>query len=509
MEKKTILIALKDDAETGTFTTSLSGLNHDLLPVKDGGRALELALVNLPSLFIADIDLPVINGERLFQILRSNPQTSRIPFLFISNSVKEIKGFRTGIDIFLMRPINQEELVARVRHTLLSKGQASLSKGIEGRLAHISLADIVQFMHMNRKEGELRITFGGQTGVVLIKDGEIYNAVINGVEKEKAFFRLLQWEDGRFEFIPRQVLSTRKIRSSAGNLLMEGMRQTDELVRHAGQFPSPDMLLEARTDLSALPTGLQPVIYEIMQAVGRYPRVSDIINKTTYPDYEVYKTLSSLLAKGALREKKGGSASATEEFLTASQAINIREKILNRFSDQHNVGYARVLVISTSGRLASFFFEMCCSLPGFSMNQRSATDQVTMDNPLGETACLRLHGGMDLVFFNVPAARNMSPLWKTFSTNLVGVILLWDNTSAGAVSELASVKGGLPGAANVPMVHICVSGPMNEEKKNAARRAVGIKPDEQLFLLRPEDTGLLQEVFYALFAGIITDKPAA
>ena len=143
------------------------------------------------------------------------------------------------------------------------------------------------------------------------------------------------------------------------------------------------------------------------------------------------------------------------------------------------------------------------------MNQRSATDQVTMDNPLGETACLRLHGGMDLVFFNVPAVRNMSPLWKTFSTNLVGVILLWDNTSAGALSELASVRDELPGAGNVPMVHICVSGPMSEEKKNAARRVVGIKPDEQLFLLRPEDTGVLHEVFYALFAGIITDKPVA
>ena len=150
MEKKTILIALKDDAETGTFTTSLSGLNHDLLPIKDGGRALELALVNLPSLFIADIDLPVINGERLFQILRSNPQTSRIPFLFISNSVKDIKGFRTGIDIFLMRPINQEELVARVRHTLLSKASIA-QQGHRGQARIYPLSIVQVHVHEQRK----------------------------------------------------------------------------------------------------------------------------------------------------------------------------------------------------------------------------------------------------------------------------------------------------------------------------------------------------------------------
>lgn len=508
MEKKTILIALKEDDEAQLFTNCLSGLNHDLLSVKDGGHALELALVNLPSIFIADIDLPVIGGERLFQILRSNPQTSRIPFLFISNSVKDIKGFRTGIDIFLLRPINKEELVARVRHTLLSKGQASLSKGIEGRLAHISLADIVQFLHMNRKEGELRITFGELTGVVLIKDGEIYNAVVSGVEKEKALFRLLQWDDGRFEFIPRLVQSARKIRSSVGNLLMEGMRQTDELVRDSGQFPSPEMTLEAGMELSALPKGLQPLIYEIMQVVGRHPRVSEIIDRTTYPDYEVYKTLSSLLARGVLLEKKGGGLSTPEEFLTPAQAINIREKILNRFSDQHNVGYARVLVISTSGRLTSFFFEMCAKLPGFSMNQRSAIAQVSSDSPLGETASLRLHGGMDLVFFAVPAVRNMNPLWRSFSSNLVGVILLWDNSATGGLGELASVRSAVMGLTDVPVVNICVSSPMSEERQAGARRAVGLGPDEPLFLLRPEETAALHEIFYSLFAGIIAESPA-
>lgn len=509
MDKKTILIALKDDEETALFTKSLSGLNHDLLNVKDGGRALELALVNLPSLFITEIDLPVISGERLFRILRTNPQTSRIPFLFISSSVKDVKGFRTGIDIFLLRPINQEELVARVRHTLLSKGQASLSKGIEGRLAHISLADIVQFLHMNRKEGELRITFGEHTGVILIKDGEIYNAVTNGVEKEKAFFRLLQWEDGRFEFIPRQVVSARKIRSSSGNLLMEGMRQIDELARDADRFPSPETCLEARTDPSALPKGLQPVIYEVMQVIGRYPLVADIIDRTTYPDYEVYKTLSSLLARGAVQVKKGGPAAPAEEFLTAAQAINIREKILNRFSDQHSVGYARVLIVSTSGRLTSFFFDMCAALPGFSMNQRSAIAQVSADNPLGETATLRLHGGMDLVFFSIPAVRNMDPLWRAFSANLVGVIMLWDNASAGALGELASVRKELSETTDVPMVHVCVSGPMSEERQNAARKSVGMRSDEPIFLIRPEETGTLQEIFYALFTGIIADRHSA
>lgn len=75
-----------------------------------------------------------------------------------------------------------------------------------------------------------------------IKDGEILNASIGDVEKGKALFRLLVWKDGRFEFLPKSIDMLPKIQGSFDNLLMEDMRQYDELERNKDGFGKTDAL---------------------------------------------------------------------------------------------------------------------------------------------------------------------------------------------------------------------------------------------------------------------------
>jgi DNA-binding response OmpR family regulator len=110
MQKFKTLIALIDEEESRTFSEYLKGMGFESLLASDGAAALELAIQEVPAIIVVDTALPVISGQKLFQILRNNPHTSRIPFLFISGRVADIKGFRTGSDIFLSRPLNLEDL---------------------------------------------------------------------------------------------------------------------------------------------------------------------------------------------------------------------------------------------------------------------------------------------------------------------------------------------------------------------------------------------------------------
>lgn len=503
MEKFKTLIALNDEEEASAFTEYLSGMGFECLRASEGARALELAIQEVPAVIVVDIDLPVIGGQKLFQILRNNPHTSRVPFLFIAGNVGDIKGFRAGVDIFLARPLNLEETYARLRHTLADRGSTA-SKVIEGKLSHMPLPDLIQFLHLNRKEGELKVTSGGKTGSVYMKEGNICNATLEGAEREKALYRMLQWAEGGFEFTPGAVTSPKKIKGSTGSVLMEGMRQFDEFRKHQNEFPGPNSVLKLKVDPASLPKGLQPIFHEVVQLVRACPRVIDLVERCHYPDYEVLTTIASMVAKGVIEEEQGSEEGAAEEFLTTDQMISIREKIMGRFADITGLNYGKILLVSTGNAVMADFLNECRKIPGFSTNQRSAFSEIALVNPLGEAGSFRLYGGMDLVLFSVPTVRNMGPLWRAFSTGLAGLILLWDKDGEGLLKDLAAAKRDILLKRRVPVAHAYGSG----IDESACRKELGLKSSDPLFAFAPGDKDAVNEVFYSLFGNLVKEDYA-
>lgn len=503
MEKFKTLIALNDEEEALAFSNYLTGMGFESLTAPDGAHALELAIQEVPAIIVADINLPVIGGPKLLQILRNNPHTSRVPFLFISDSVADIKGFRAGVDIFLTRPLNFEETYARIRHTLAGR-ESTASKVIEGRLSHMPLPDLVQFLHLNRKEGELKVTSGGRTGSVLMKDGNICNATLEGAEREKALFRMLQWTDGSFEFTPRRIDAPKKIKGATGNLLMEGMRQYDEFRKRESEFLANDAVLKLKVEMASLPKGLSPIIYEVVGLVRSNTKVSEVVERSQYPDYEVYCTLSSLSAKGVLEEEKGREEAPQDEFLTIDQMISIREKIMGRFADVTGLNYGKILLVSTGSQVMADFLSECRKIQGFSTGPKSANTEIALVNPLGEVGSFRLYGGMDLVLFSVPTVRSMGPLWRAFATSLAGLILLWDGEGSERLSELGGAKRDILSRRRVPVAYAC-KGTTDEA---ACRKALSMKPEEHVFRMEAGKEAA-HEVFYSLFGNLIKEDYAA
>ena len=499
MDGNRLLIAFKDQEDIKTFSGYLKETGFDTTAVNDGASALEQAIVRPPSLIITDLDLPVVSGEKLFQILRANPHTARIPFLLVSDSVADIKGFRTGRDIYLARPINLDEMYGRIRQTLsISDALSAGTKEIEGRLSHMSLPDILQFLFLNLKEGELRISSLRKSGSVYIKDGEIYNAYAGGVEKEKALYRLLLWTEGKFEFIPMPVTVSKKIRSSVTNLLMEGMRQADEFKKYLPQFPGRRSILRRNPQAAPLATGLSPVVYDVVQMVESYPRVEDLVEHCSQPDFIVYKAVTALLAKKILIEE-GSSRSGSEELesiLPREKMITLREKIISRFSNIFNLNYGKVLLVSSSGATAADFIKMCASVPGYTSRRKSALFQFAMGSPIGTAGSIELYGGMELLLFSIPDAAHMGPLWRAFGSNAVGLVLVWDDAGSGDLKILEAAKQDILSHTSVPVAYV-YSG-LEAPDMAEVRKAFALRDNEAPFIVKPGGTGAL-EVFTSIF----------
>jgi hypothetical protein len=108
---------------------------------------------------------------------------------------------------------------------------------LRGTLESISLTDVIQLLHVNRKTGMLQITQGRVSGVLYFSSGEVIHAETNLGKGEAAAFEILEWTTGSFEFLTTQIQVPASIRRTVPDLLMDSARMHDSRKRLATIFP--------------------------------------------------------------------------------------------------------------------------------------------------------------------------------------------------------------------------------------------------------------------------------
>jgi diguanylate cyclase (GGDEF)-like protein len=117
----TTRILLVDDTPENLDVLSgiLEGLDCELIVATSGERALELAARRLPDLILLDVMMPDINGFDVCTRLKGDLATTEIPIIFVTARTDDIsQGFRVGGADYITKPINADEVRARVSHQL-------------------------------------------------------------------------------------------------------------------------------------------------------------------------------------------------------------------------------------------------------------------------------------------------------------------------------------------------------------------------------------------------------
>lgn len=92
-----------------------------VMSAKDGRSGIEAALVEQPSLILLDVMMPELDGFEVCQMLRSHPDTSHIPIIFLTAcATKEhkLQAFKLGADDYLTKPFQADELEAHIMAVL-------------------------------------------------------------------------------------------------------------------------------------------------------------------------------------------------------------------------------------------------------------------------------------------------------------------------------------------------------------------------------------------------------
>ncbi len=113
----------------------LTDVGFKVLVAKDGEAAIKKAEYANPDLILLDVMMPGIDGFEVCKRLKSLPTTQNIPIIFmtaLSDTVDKVKGFSLGAVDYITKPLQAEEVLARVSsHLNLRKLQQQLEDEIK------------------------------------------------------------------------------------------------------------------------------------------------------------------------------------------------------------------------------------------------------------------------------------------------------------------------------------------------------------------------------------------
>ncbi len=121
MSGERILVVDDEATNVRLLGELLSAADYSVSVAMNGEQALEQIAENPPNLVLLDVVMPGLTGYEVCERLRSAPATRALPVILVTGARPEeerIRGLDAGADEFVTKPVNREELLARVRALL-------------------------------------------------------------------------------------------------------------------------------------------------------------------------------------------------------------------------------------------------------------------------------------------------------------------------------------------------------------------------------------------------------
>ncbi|BAY07706.1 PAS domain S-box protein [Calothrix sp. NIES-2098] len=122
--RKTILVVDDDVNIRELLRQQLENEGYNVREAKDGMDAIQQIKANRPDLILLDVMMPQINGFDVAAVLKNDPHTADIPIVILSIIENKERGYHIGIDRYLTKPINTEQLRSEIG-SLLSQGTSN------------------------------------------------------------------------------------------------------------------------------------------------------------------------------------------------------------------------------------------------------------------------------------------------------------------------------------------------------------------------------------------------
>jgi two-component system, sensor histidine kinase and response regulator len=115
----TLLIVDDKPQNLRLISDFLAEQGFELMLTRSGAQALEKIQREMPDLVLLDVTMPEMDGFEVCRRLKLDPRTASVPVIFMTaldDTAHKVQGFRLGAVDYITKPIQREELLARIEH---------------------------------------------------------------------------------------------------------------------------------------------------------------------------------------------------------------------------------------------------------------------------------------------------------------------------------------------------------------------------------------------------------
>jgi CheY-like chemotaxis protein len=155
----TAMVMIVDDiADNRKLLRMILEDDYRLCEASTGIECLSTVTEEKPDVILLDVSMPGITGYEVCRRLKANSDTAMIPVIFISamdSPQNRLEGYEAGGDEYMVKPVNEDILISKVRGTLEVQGKhkalqqeahESMNVALEAMTASSEMGLIVQFM---------------------------------------------------------------------------------------------------------------------------------------------------------------------------------------------------------------------------------------------------------------------------------------------------------------------------------------------------------------------------
>jgi diguanylate cyclase (GGDEF)-like protein len=156
-EKACIMIVDDNPTNMAVMVDYLTHQDFEVMVAEDGESALELLKYNRPELILLDVMMPRMDGFETCLLLKAGAATRDIPVIFmtsLTDTADKVKGFEVGAVDYITKPIQHEELLARVNTHIALR---NLQRRLEEKNAQLE-AEIAERKELQQTLERLAVT---------------------------------------------------------------------------------------------------------------------------------------------------------------------------------------------------------------------------------------------------------------------------------------------------------------------------------------------------------------
>jgi len=319
-----VLIVASDPREERVLTVSLKKAGMSVRAVSDALEALAfLERDNDIGVVIVELNLPRMDGFEFCERIRESALFDGIALVALSGSndlATKLRAYESGYDELLTKPVFINEVAGRVELLLQRRARDLLSEAqaeeLEGRLADITVIDLLQAIESGQKTGVVRVfEEGHHSGSFFFEEGEIIDAEAGRLRGAPALHRMMRWSDGRYlvKYLPT-MRRRRRIRRSTSDLLSDGLERLERWNTIAERMPSFDSVYEVDSstlsgELSAIPDEVR----SMLRLFDGLRTLEQVMLDAAMGDLEALRVIERFMNRGQLRLVESAPEQEPEE----------------------------------------------------------------------------------------------------------------------------------------------------------------------------------------------------